>query len=233
MSRSQRLFDLLQLFRCHKYPVSAEHLANQLNVSVRTIYRDIATLQTQGADIQGEAGLGYVLKPTFTLPPLMFSSAELEALLLGASWVAKQGRGEFDEAAKNAIAKISAVLPPDHKVRYSEDVFRVASILEGPVLDIELAEIRHAIKHQQKARIHYLDLKNTLSERVIWPLLVGLFQQHQVLVAWCESKNAFRHFRLDRIQQWQTYEDKYQRDRRSLIKQWQQEEGIGGTNLGY
>ncbi|NVJ57655.1 MAG: YafY family transcriptional regulator, partial [Vibrionaceae bacterium] len=214
MSRSQRLFDLLQLFRCHKYPVSAEHLADKLNVSIRTIYRDIATLQAQGADIQGEAGVGYLLKPTFTLPPLMFSTSELEALLLGASWIAKQGGDEFEESARNAIAKISAVLPPDHKAKFIEDVFRVAPAQEEVAKSGQLAEIRHAIKQQQKAKIHYRDLKDNRSERVIWPLLVGLFQQHQVLVAWCENKNAFRHFRLDRIEQWLCDEGSYSVDRR-------------------
>ncbi|NOI14257.1 helix-turn-helix transcriptional regulator [Vibrio hepatarius] len=233
MSRSQRLFDLLQLFRCHKYPVSAEHLADKLNVSVRTIYRDIATLQAQGADIQGEAGVGYILKPTFTLPPLMFSTSELEALLLGASWIAKQGDDEFENAAKNAIAKISAVLPPDHKAKFSEDVFRVASVQEEVVKNGRLTEIKHAIKQQHRAKIHYLDLKNNRSERVIWPLLVGLFQQHRVLVAWCENKDAFRHFRLDRIEQWHSYEDSYSVDRRVLIKQWQQEQGISDMDIRY
>ncbi len=233
MSRSQRLLDLLQLFRCHKYPVSAEHLADKLNVSVRTIYRDIATLQAQGADIQGEAGVGYILKPTFTLPPLMFSTSELEALLLGASWIAKQGDNEFENAAKNAIAKISAVLPPDHKAKFSEDVFRVASVQEEGAKNEQLSEIKHAIKQQKRAKIQYLDLKNNRSERVIWPLLVGLFQQHRVLVAWCENKDAFRHFRLDRIEQWYSYEDSYSVDRRVLIKQWQQKQGISDKDIRY
>ncbi|NIY83021.1 helix-turn-helix transcriptional regulator [Vibrio hepatarius] len=233
MSRSQRLLDLLQLFRCHKYPVSAEHLADKLNVSIRTIYRDIATLQAQGADIQGEAGVGYLLKPTFTLPPLMFSTSELEALLLGASWIAKQGGDEFEESARNAIAKISAVLPPDHKAKFIEDVFRVAPAQEEVAKSGQLSEIRHAIKQQQKAKIHYLDLKDNRSERVIWPLLVGLFQHHQVLVSWCENKNAFRHFRLDRIEQWLCDEGSYSVDRRVLIKQWQQEQGIRDKDIRY
>ncbi|MDW6019813.1 YafY family protein [Vibrio plantisponsor] len=233
MSRSQRLFDLLQILRCHKYPVSAEHLAEQLNVSVRTIYRDIATLQTQGAEIEGEAGLGYILKPTFTLPPLMFSMEELEALLLGADWISKQANGEFSESAKNAIAKISAVLPADHKVKHSQEVMRVASIIEVPELTIDMSDIRKAIKHQYKANINYLDLKGNSSSRVIWPILIGMFQQHYVLVAWCETRNAFRNFRLDRIEDWQTLEQKYLPHRSELLKKWQQEEGISQPKLRY
>ncbi|WED28983.1 YafY family transcriptional regulator [Vibrio sp. DW001] len=233
MSRSQRLFDLLQLLRCHKYPVSAEHLAHELNVSVRTIYRDIATLQTQSAEIEGEAGLGYVLKPTFMLPPLMFSLEELEALLLGADWVAKQAHGEFSGAVKNAIAKISAVLPVDHSAKRNEDVIRVASVIEVPHLTRELSDIKHAIQQQFKTKIIYVDAQGISSARIIWPILIGLFQQHYVLVAWCETKEAFRNFRLDRIEEWQTLEQKYRRARRDLLKEWQQKEGIGEKNVRY
>ncbi|NIY92116.1 helix-turn-helix transcriptional regulator [Vibrio diazotrophicus] len=233
MSRSQRLFDLLQLLRCHKYPVSAEHLSQKLNVSVRTIYRDIATLQTQGAEIEGEAGLGYILKPTFTLPPLMFSMEELEALLLGADWISKQANGEFSESAQNAIAKISAVLPANHKVKHNEEVIRVSSIIEAPELTIDMSNIRRAIRHQHKVRIDYLDLKGNSSSRVIWPILIGIFQQHYVLAAWCEAREAFRNFRLDRIEHWLTFEQKYPRHRSELLKEWQRVEGINHQKIRY
>ncbi|MEH6451469.1 MAG: YafY family protein [Psychromonas sp.] len=233
MSRSQRLFDLLQLLRCHKYPVSAMHLAQELSVSIRTIYRDIATLQAQGAEIEGEAGIGYILKPTFTLPPLMFSTEELEALRLGADWIAKQANGEFSKAAKNAIAKISAVLPADHSVKRSEDIMRVASIIEVPELTTELSDIRHAIKHQYKAEVDYQDAQGNASSRIIWPILIGLFQYHYVLVAWCQEREAFRNFRLDRIERWQTLEQMYRTDRRDLLKKWQQIEGIGEKKIHY
>lgn len=233
MSRSQRLFDLLQLLRCHKYPVPAEHLAQKLNVSVRTIYRDIATLQTQGAEIEGEAGLGYILKPTFTLPPLMFSAEELEVLLLGADWVSKQANGEFSDTAKNAIAKISAVLPTNHVAKRNEDLMRVASIIEVPEVTTELSEIRHTIKQQYKAKIDYKDAQEQTSSRTIWPMLIGLFQRHYILVAWCETRSAFRNFRLDRIEHWQTLEPKYQPLRSELLKEWRQFEGIGGKEIRY
>lgn len=233
MSRSQRLFDLLQLLRCHKYPIPAAHLAQRLSVSVRTLYRDIATLQSQGAEIEGEAGIGYVLKPTFTLPPLMFSTEQLEVLQLGANWVAKQANGEFKDAAINAIAKISAVLPNDHHIKRSEDIMRVASIIEVPELTTELSDIRDAIKCQAKVSINYLDARGNSSSRVIWPLLIGLFQQHYVLVAWCETKNAFRNFRLDRIESWQMLEQKYRRNRRDLLKEWRQKEGINEKHIRY
>lgn len=115
MSRSQRLLDLHQLLRHYRYPLSAEELANRFNVSVRTIYRDIATLQ-----VQGEAGLGYVLKPSFDLPPMMFSVEELEALRLGAEWAVKQTNGKISEAAISALAKISAVLPSGYEAKHTK-----------------------------------------------------------------------------------------------------------------
>lgn len=233
MSRSQRLFDLLQLLRCHKYPVSADYLAIELNVSTRTIYRDIVTLQVQGAEIDGEVGVGYQLKPTFTLPPMMFSTEELEALRLGAEWVAKQANGEFSESARNAIAKISAVLPANHQAKSSEDIIRVASIIEVAELTIELSDIKLAIKRQNKAEIHYTDAETKVSERVVWPMLIGLFEQHYVLVAWCEARNAYRNFRLDRITEWKMLEEKYQRPRHDLIKDWQNIEGIADKVIRY
>ena len=233
MSRSQRLFDLLQLLRCHKYPVTADYLASELNVSTRTIYRDIVTLQAQGAEIDGEAGVGYQLKPTFALPPMMFSMGELEALRLGAEWIAKQANGEFSESARNAIAKISAVLPADHQAKRSEDIVRVASIIEVAELSIELSDIKLAIKQQNKAEIHYTDAKAKVSSRVVWPMLIGLFEQHYVLVAWCEVRSAYRNFRLDRIAEWTILEEKYQRTRHDLIKDWQIMEGIADKVIRY
>src|SRR5437667_11671613 len=111
MSRAQRLLDLIQLLRQHRWPVSGAVLAEALGVSLRTLYRDIETLRGQGAHIDGEAGIGYVLRPGFMLPPLMFSEEEIEALVLGGRWVAAQPDEPLGKAARNALAKIAAVLP--------------------------------------------------------------------------------------------------------------------------
>jgi len=111
MSRSQRLLALMEILRRHRYPLSGAMLAQQLGISLRSVYRDIATLQQQGASIEGEAGLGYVLRPGFTLPPLMFSEDEIEALVLGSRWVASRADTKLARAAENALSKINAVLP--------------------------------------------------------------------------------------------------------------------------
>src|SRR5262245_41816697 len=113
MSRAQRLLDLIQILRRHRQPVAGDSLASELGISLRTLYRDIATLQAQGARIDGEPGIGYILRPGFMLPPLMFSEEEIEALVLGSRWVAERGDSRLGEAARNALAKIAAVLPAD------------------------------------------------------------------------------------------------------------------------
>ncbi|GEM77562.1 helix-turn-helix transcriptional regulator [Vibrio sagamiensis] len=233
MSRSQRLLDLLQLLRRYKYPISAEKLASQLNVSVRTIYRDIATLQAQGADIEGEAGLGYILKPSFYLPPMMFSLEELEALRLGAEWVSKQANGEFREAAIDALAKISAVLPSGHEAKHTESVIRVASVLKAPELMISLTELKATIQKEYKAEIIYQDAKGATSKRVVWPILIGMFGQHNILVAWCEARSDYRNFQLDRIHSFSQLESKYERSRHVLLTEWEAIEGIEYKRLLY
>src|SRR5258707_9367578 len=115
MSRAERLLDLIQILRRHRQPVSGQALADELDISLRTLYRDIASLQGQGAGIEGEAGVGYILKPGFMLPPLMFSEEEIEALVLGGRWVARRTDEPLGKAARNALAKIAAVLPDDLK----------------------------------------------------------------------------------------------------------------------
>jgi len=120
LSKTQRLFDLIQILRRNRYPVSGKKLAEELEVSLRTVYRDIVTLQRQGASIEGEPGLGYVLRPGFMLPPLMFSEEEIEALVLGSRWVARRTDKTLRLAATHVLAKISAVLPEDlrHQLRH-------------------------------------------------------------------------------------------------------------------
>ena len=111
MSRAQRLLDLIQVLRRHRHPVSGATLAEATGVSLRTLYRDIELLKAEGAHIDGEAGVGYVLRPGFMLPPLMFSEEEIEALVLGSRWVHQRADRALADAAANVLAKIGAVLP--------------------------------------------------------------------------------------------------------------------------
>ncbi|WP_137932800.1 helix-turn-helix transcriptional regulator [Mesorhizobium comanense] len=219
MSRSERLLDLIQCLRRHRRPVSGRMLADELGISIRTLYRDIATLQGQGAPIEGEAGLGYVLKPGFMLPPLMFSDEEIEAIVLGSRWVAKQPDRRLSAAAGNALAKIAAVLPQDLR----EDL-DASTLLVGPAMTaiegIDLGVVRQAIRNERKLGFLYRDAGGAASQRVVWPFALGFFDKVRVVVAWCETRQDFRHFRADRIAELKTLDARYPRRRLALLKEW-------------
>lgn len=226
MSRAERLLQLMQCLRRHRHPVSGATLAVELGVSLRTLYRDIASLQAQGARIDGEAGVGYLLRPGFMLPPLMFSEDEIEALVLGSRWVAARADARLGAAARNALAKIAAVLPAD--LRHELDA---SALLVGPgepiaAGDQELALIRQAIRTERKLEIRYRDLKGSESTRTIWPFALGFFDRVRVLVGWCELRQAIRHFRTDRIISLSVSDTRYPRRRQALLKEWRQSEGI-------
>lgn len=219
MSRSERLLDLIQTLRRHRRPVAGQVLAGELAISIRTLYRDIATLQGQGAPIEGEAGLGYVLKPGFMLPPLMFSDEEIEAIVLGSRWVAKQPDRRLSAAAANALAKIAAVLPDDLR----EDL-DASTLLVGPpagaVEGIDLSLVRQAIRNERKLGFLYRDAGGAASQRMVWPFALGFFDQVRVVVAWCEMRQDFRHFRADRIAELKPTDMRYPRRRQALLKEW-------------
>jgi len=226
MSRAERLLDLIQILRRHRQPVSGQALADELDISLRTLYRDIASLQGQGAGIEGEAGVGYILKPGFMLPPLMFSEEEIEALVLGSRWVAKRGDARLGAAAQNALAKIAAVLPADLR-----DQLEASALLVGPdeaiaAGDAELATIREAIRRERKLRIRYRDRHAEITRRTIWPFALGFFDRARVVAAWCELRQGFRHFRTDRIAGLSLTERRYPRRQQALLKDWRGIEDI-------
>lgn len=226
MSRTQRLLDLIHLLRSHKFPVTGAYLASELGVSLRTIYRDIGTLQAQGACIDGEPGVGYMLRPGFMLPPLMFSEDELEAFVLGIGWVADRGDSRLGAAAQSALTRIAAVLPDD--LRGTIDA---SPLLIGPPSipvtgNRDLPLIRQAIHAEHKMTLQYNDLKGTLSTRTVWPFALGYFDHVRLLVAWCELRRGFRNFRTDRIIMLNVLEERYPRRRQSLLREWQEQEGI-------
>ncbi|MBJ6766020.1 YafY family transcriptional regulator [Myxococcaceae bacterium JPH2] len=226
MSRAERLLDLLQHLRRQRGPVSGSTLAEELGVSLRTLYRDIASLQTQGARIEGEPGFGYVLRPGFTLPPLMFSEEELEALVLGSRWVAHRADGRLGRAASDALAKIAAVLPADLREELESTTLLVGPgdpIIAG---DIDLGALRRAIREERKVVISYRDKTDAPSTRTLWPFAVGFFDRVRVIVAWCELREGFRHFRVDRISTLETTETRYPRPRRELLRTWFESERI-------
>jgi predicted DNA-binding transcriptional regulator YafY len=226
MSRSERLLDLIQILRRHRRPVSGHTLAGEMNVSIRTLYRDIATLQGQGAPIEGEAGLGYVLKPGFMLPPLMFSEEEIEALVLGSRWVAKRSDAQLGAAARNALAKILAVLPSDLRDDADNSALIVAPGQMISMGENELPTIRRAIRAERKVAIDYRDDKGRDTKRTIWPFALAYFDRVRVVAGWCELRRDIRHFRVDRIVALNVSDERYPRRRHALLKEWRDSENM-------
>ncbi|HVY52582.1 MAG TPA: YafY family protein [Devosia sp.] len=222
MSRTERLLELLQVLRRHRAPVSGQALAQELGISIRTLYRDVATLQGQGADIEGEPGLGYVLRPGFTLPPLMFSVDEIEALLLGAQWVGRQADdARLARAAENALSKIGAVLPGELRREIEAGTLLVGG-RKPPPAEIDPSLLRDAIRKEIKVRIGYRDDAGQQTERVIWPFVIGFFEQHKVVGAWCELRQDYRHFRIDRIVSLAATGERAPRRRQAMLREWRE-----------
>lgn len=220
MSRSERLLDLLQVLRRHRHPVSGRVLAEEIGVSLRTLYRDIASLQAQGATIKGEPGVGYVLRPGFLLPPLMFLPEEIEALVLGSRWVAGHGDGPLADAARSALARIGAVLPADLREEMEANSLFIVPGPDIPADTIDAALLRKAIRTEHKLEIAYRDAAGAESERLIWPFALAFFNQARLLIGWCELRGAFRSFRTDRISRAAMVPSRYPTRRPELIRQW-------------
>ncbi|MCR5866512.1 MAG: helix-turn-helix transcriptional regulator [Aquincola tertiaricarbonis] len=228
MSRAARLLDLVQLLRRHRHPVSGAAIAAELGISLRTLYRDIGTLQAQGAAIDGAPGLGYVLREGFVLPPLMFSAEELEALVLGMRWVVQRADSRLADAARDALAKINAVLPPALQAEMQASTLLVARL--PPAGDAAATDhtptVRHAIRQQHKLCIGYRDGSGRSTQRTVWPFALGYFDRAQVVVAWCELRGDIRHFRCDRIASVAPLAERYPRRREALLQAWREREGI-------
>jgi predicted DNA-binding transcriptional regulator YafY len=226
VSRTSRLFLLLDSLRGHRRPVAAARLAETLSVSLRTIYRDVGTLVELGAPIDGEAGIGYILRSGFFLPPLMFTEDELEALVLGARWVERQGDTGLARAARTALAKIATASPRDLRDRLAETGLWAPRLGASSGTDLPLPPIREAIRREHKLRISYVNESGEASERVIWPIALAFMEKARVLAAWCELRNGFRHFRADRIRHLTPLRMRYPTRRAALVEQWQSEEKI-------
>jgi predicted DNA-binding transcriptional regulator YafY len=200
VGRSTRLLSLLQSLRGRRHPVTAAALARELEVSERTIYRDLSTLAAQGAPIQGEAGVGYVLRPGLFLPPLMLTEDETEAVLLGLRYVDQRGDEVLTTAAGNARAKITAILSREMQAAADAPLSVPGPGGHGfPQNTVPLALLRTAIRTQQRLAITYVDQHDRRSERVVWPILLGFMDNARVITGWCELREAFRFFRTDRI----------------------------------
>src|SRR6202140_878017 len=217
MRRADRLFQIIQVLRRTRKPLTAGSLAAELETSKRTIYRDIATLMEQRVPIRGEAGMGYILEKGFDLPPLMLTPDEIEAAVLGAQWVAGNADAILSRAAQDLIAKIADTVPERLRPFVLEPASRARANWRKEPDRIDMARTRTQIHEGRKIALRYRDEQGRDSERTIWPIAIGYLEAVRLLAAWCELRRDFRSFRTDRVVDAVHLDEKYP-ERRDLLK---------------
>jgi predicted DNA-binding transcriptional regulator YafY len=223
MRRADRLFRIIQVLRRKRRPVTAQEIAAEMEASPRTIYRDIAQLMADRVPIRGEAGIGYVLEGGFDMPPLMLTPDEIEAAMLGAQWVMSRADPALARAASDLVAKIGVVIPEHLRPILMEPALSALTSHPGPVDTIDMAKVRTSIRAQGKIALLYRDEKSAATRRVIWPIAVSYWDTVRLIVAWCEMRKGFRHFRADRVLEAQFLEERYAQPRARLRAQWKKE----------
>jgi predicted DNA-binding transcriptional regulator YafY len=218
ISRAERLLTLIEEFRRHRRPVSGVDLARISGISIRTLYRDIASLRALGAGIEGEPGIGYILRSGFLLPPIMFTVEEVDALILGSRWVSDRADKPLAVAARKAMARLTAVMPNELVDRIEAQYLVVGPREQALQETIDMTIVRRAIHHERKLHIQYRDTAGKNSERIIWPFLLSYFEGGRLISAWCELRESIRHFRTDRIASLAEMPARYPRRRHDLIK---------------
>ena len=220
MNRADRMLRLIQVLRRHRSPVTADRLARELEVSVRTVYRDVATLMASRVPVRGEAGIGYVLEEGYDLPPMMLTADEVEAVLIGMRWLRERADPVLARAADDVVAKVGAILPAALKPVLF-DATLLAPAMDRPIVveTIDVAPVRRAIREGRALHIAYLDEGGSRSQRRIWPFGLAYFETVRVVLAWCEMRGDFRHFRTDRIESF-SEDGPYPARRAELMRRW-------------
>jgi predicted DNA-binding transcriptional regulator YafY len=200
LRRADRLFDILRILRGARQPVTAASIADELEVTPRTVYRDIATLQARRIPIEGAAGIGYVLHRGFELPPLMFTEDEAEAIAVGVRLLARTGDPGLQKAAESVLSKVTLVVPdPLREYLSTAPVYVSKSGAPVPAQRDLPTTIRHAIRDSRKIRMAYRDEQGRETQRVIQPFAVAYYVEATLVCAWCELRGDIRHFRTDRV----------------------------------
>lgn len=222
MDKTARLFAIMDSLRRHRRPITAETLAEEFSVSVRTLYRDIQTLVGLGAPIDGEAGVGYLLRPGFFLPPLMFSADELEALVLGARWVQSRPDEGLSKAAGQALGKIATASPEDLRDRISTTGLWAVRTTYDRQDEPLLGVVREAMRIEKTLHISYADENGAVTERPIWPISIAYYEEKQIIAAWCVMRGDFRNFRTDRVSAARQGDERFGTRRVALMKVWEE-----------
>jgi predicted DNA-binding transcriptional regulator YafY len=209
MRRADRLFQLIEILRRARQPVTAAAIAEELETSKRSVYRDISDLMAQRVPIRGEAGIGYVLESGFDMPPLMLTADEIEAAVLGAQWVSRRGDDSLASAAQSLVAKIGAIVPQHLQPLILDPITALPPRSVGLPTEVDLCGLRRHIRSGHKVKLRYRDEQDRATERVIWPVAIAYFEMSRLVAGWCELRSDFRHFRTDRITELTLLEEKY------------------------
>jgi predicted DNA-binding transcriptional regulator YafY len=228
MRRADRLFRIVEYLKARRQAVTADTLAIELEVSVRTVYRDMVDLCDSGVPVIGEAGVGYVLDRDYTVRPLIFDAEELDALALGARMVKSWGDQEIAKSAKRAIDKITAVLPE----RLRTDILQTAlfsppSQARVPI-KVDFTALRRAIRTRNKVQFQYDALDGKQSERTVRPLCLAFFGPVWLFTGWCETRRDFRNFRLDRMTELRINDERFADERGKRLSDYRQREASNG-----
>ncbi|MBW4092430.1 MAG: YafY family transcriptional regulator [Proteobacteria bacterium] len=199
MRRADRLFDIIQVLRLARGPITAAAIATELEVTPRTVYRDIATLQARRVPIEGAAGLGYILRRGYDLPPLMFTEEEAEAIAVGLRLLRRTGDPSLASAARSVLSKLGTVLPEGLRTHLAGAPFLVSGHGAPAPIAIALSDVRAAIRNARKLRLDYVDANGATTVRTVLPIAVEYYVEATLLCAWCELRADYRHFRADRI----------------------------------
>jgi predicted DNA-binding transcriptional regulator YafY len=219
MRRADRLFDIIQTLRAASQPLTAMVLADRLEVTPRTIYRDIAALQASRVPIEGAAGVGYVLRRGYDLPPLMFTAEETDAIALGMRLLRRLRDPALHQAAASVLAKLVSVVPGNlQSYLASAPVF--VSDGDAAASGVDLSAVRHAIHENRKLAIAYIDEKEQRTQRTIWPIAMAYYVDATLIAAWCELRTDYRHFRVDRILGAQVLDERFPADNGRLMAEW-------------
>jgi len=200
MRKASRLFEIIQILRLAKKTVTAADIATRLEVTVRSVYRDIAALQAMRVPIEGERGIGYILRPGFDLPPLMFSIEEMEAIVLSLALLERTGDDELKQAAKRVSAKIAGAVPPPLRQTFEANALHAWGFAAPSASAIDLSLVRRAIRDEEKLELAYRDELGRATDRIIRPVALIYYAETANIVAWCELRQAIRNFRSDRIE---------------------------------